>query len=122
MKLINDLFKVIETSVTDEGFITKIRLNPGNIIYTGHFPGHPVTPGVIQMQIIHELIESHFCKNVRLIKMPGCKFLKVLNPDITPQIAIHIQFTRINELLNIKARGEDGANIFFKLNAEYQIV
>ena len=122
MKLINDLLKVLETSVTEAGFITKIKLNPNNIIYTGHFPGHPVTPGVIQMQIIHELIENHFCKNVRLIKMPKCKFLKILNPIETSQIDVHIESTGTDELLNIKAWGENRSVIFFRLNAVYQFI
>lgn len=120
MKLINDFFNVLETSVSELGFITTIKLNPGHIIYSGHFPGHPVTPGVIQVQIVHELLEKHFSKNLKLITMPVCKFLKVLNPDEVSRVVIHIEFNRIDKLLNIKARGENSENIFFKLHSVYQ--
>ena len=122
MKLINDFFEVLETSVSEVGFITTIELNPGHIVYSGHFPGHPVTPGVIQMQIVHELLEKHFCKNLKLITMPQCKFLKILNPNETSRIVIHIELNRTDELLNIKARGENGTDIFFKLNSVYQFI
>jgi 3-hydroxyacyl-[acyl-carrier-protein] dehydratase len=122
LKLINDLFVVLETSASEVGFITIIELNPGHIVYSGHFPGHPVTPGVIQMQIVHELLEKHFCKNLRLITMSRCKFLKILNPNETSQIVIHIAFNRTDELLNIKAWGENGTDIFFKLNSVYQFI
>ena len=122
MKLINDFFEVIETSAGEAGFITRIKLNPNHIIYSGHFPNHPVTPAVILVQIVHELIEKHFSKKVKLISMSGCKFLKVLNPNETIQVVIHIHLARNEELLNIKARGEDGANTFFKLNAVYQFI
>jgi 3-hydroxyacyl-[acyl-carrier-protein] dehydratase len=120
LKLINDFFKVLETSVSETSFITAIELNPGHIVYSGHFPGHPVTPGVIQLQIVHELLEKYFCENLKLISMPRCKFLKILNPNETSQIVVHIEFNRIDELLNIKARGENGTNIFFKLDSVYQ--
>ena len=122
MKLINDLFVVLETLVSEAGFITTIELNPGHIIYSGHFPGHPVTPGVIQMQIVHELLEKHFCENLKLITMHGCKFLKILNPNETSQIVVHIELNRIDEILNIKARGENGTGIFFKLHSVYQFI
>ena len=122
MNLINDLFVVLETSVSEVGFITTIELNPGHIVYSGHFPGHPVTPGVIQMQIVHELLEKHFCKNLKLITMIRCKFLKILNPNETSQIVVHIELNMIDELLNIKARGENGTDIFFKLNSVYQFI
>ena len=116
------MFVVLETSVSELGFITTIGLNPSHIVYTGHFPGHPVTPGVIQMQIVHELLEKHFCKNLKLITMSQCKFLKILNPKETSRIVVHIEHNRIDELLNIKARGENGTDIFFKLNSVYQFI
>ena len=122
MKLINDLFVVRETSVSEVGFITTIELNPGHIVYCGHFPGHPVTPGVIQMQIVHELLEKHCCKNLRLITMSRCKFLKILNPNETSRIDVHIEVNRIDELVHIKSRGENGPDIFFRLNSVYQFI
>ncbi len=122
MKLINDFFEVLETSVSEVGFITTIKLNPGHIVYSGHFPGHPVTPGVIQLQIVHELIEKYFHRDLKLITMHQCKFLKILNPNETSQIVVHIELNSKDELLNIKARGENGTGIFFKLNSVYQFI
>ncbi len=111
---------MLETSVSEVGFITTIELNPGHIVYSGHFPDHPVTPGVIQMQIVHELLENYFCKDLKLITMSRCKFLKILSPKETSQIDVHIEFNRKDELLNIKAWGENGTDIFFKLNSVYE--
>ncbi len=120
MKLLNDLFIVLETSVSEVGFITTIELNAGHIVYSGHFPGHPVTPAVIQMQIVHELLEKHLFKNLKLATVSQCKFLKILNPEETPKVVIHIELNRVDEFLNIKARGENGTNTFFKMNAGYK--
>lgn len=122
MILLNELFVVLETSVSEAGFIATIELNAGHIVYSGHFPGHPVTPAVIQMQIVHELLEKHFCKTLKLVTVSQCKFLRILNPEETSQVAIHIEFNRIDELLNIKARGVNEKDIFFKLNSVYQFI
>jgi 3-hydroxyacyl-[acyl-carrier-protein] dehydratase len=122
LKLIDGLFEVFECSVNEAGFITTIKLNAGHTVYSGHFPGHPVTPGVIQIQIVHELLEEHFQKKLKLLTIPQCKFLKILNPEEASTIVIHIEFTREGELLRIKASGVDGTVIFFKLNAVYQFI
>ncbi|MFT5765415.1 MAG: 3-hydroxyacyl-[acyl-carrier-protein] dehydratase [Saprospiraceae bacterium] len=120
MKLIDDFFKIIETSVIETGFYTSIKLNPSHIVYTGHFPGYPVTPGVIQLQIVHELLEKHFGRKLKLITMPQSKFLKILNPEKTPQLVVYIEFEKKEAVLNIKAWGKNGADIYFKLNSCYQ--
>ena len=122
MKLINDFFEVLETSIGELGFSTTIKINPDHIVFAGHFPGHPVTPGVIQLQIVHELLEKHFDKNLRLNTIPDCKFLNIVNPNETSQLVVHIEFNRTGDELTIKARGENGATIFFKLNATYQFI
>ncbi len=116
----NDLFVVLETSDSEVGYNTTIELNAGHIVYSGHFPGHPVTPAVIQMQIVYELLEKHFCKNLKLITVSQCKFLKILNPEETPRVVIYIELNRVDEFLNIKARGENETDIFFKMNAGYK--
>jgi 3-hydroxyacyl-[acyl-carrier-protein] dehydratase len=120
LKLINDLYEVLDNLVNETGFITTIKLNPRHIVYSGHFPGHPITPGVIQMQIIHELLEKNIGRNLKLTAMNQCKFLKILNPEEISQIVIYIEFTQTNELLHINGSGEYGTEIFFKLNAIYQ--
>ena len=122
MKLLNELFEVLESSTSEAGFIKTIKLYHGHIVYAGHFPGHPVTPGVIQLQIVHELLEKHFFRNLKLITMPQCKFLKILNPNETCQIVVRVEFDRQEELLHIKAWGENGEDIFFKLNSVYQFI
>ena len=122
MKLINDFFEVLESSATEESFVTTIKLNPDHVVYSGHFPGHPVTPGVIQLQIVHELLEKFFCKNLKLLTLKHCKFLKILNPKETPRVVVYIEFNRVDELVNIKARGENGTTTFFKIDSIYQFI
>lgn len=122
LKLINDFFEVLDHSVDVAGFSTTIQLNPRHIVYAGHFPGHPVTPGVIQLQIVHELLEKHVGRNLQLITVLRCKFLKILNPDETPRIVVSVECNRRGEQLQIRARGQQGTAVFFKLDSAYQLV
>jgi 3-hydroxyacyl-[acyl-carrier-protein] dehydratase len=121
MKLLNNLFQVTESVANESSFIASIRLFPGHIVYAGHFPGHPVTPGVIQLQIVHELLERHFGKRMRLITVDNCKFLKIVNPDEQRQIQISIDYVVHHSVVHVKSAGKQDADLFFKLKATYKL-
>ncbi len=122
MKLLDDLFQIVQSETTEKGFSTTIKLNPDHVIYSGHFPGHPVTPGVIQMQIVHELVENHFGKNLQLIEIDDCKFLRIINPWERDEVQISVQYTADNGHLHVKATGKCDNGPVFKLKATYVII
>ena len=39
--------------------------------------------------------------------MPQCKFLKILNPNDTPHLDIHIEYEQQEENIKIKATGKN---------------
>ena len=120
MKLLEDLFKIVDGAATESGFSTRIRLFQDHVIYRGHFPGHPVTPGVIQLQIVHELVEYYFGKSLRMVAVDDCRFLKIINPEEHDEIIVSVEYSVNNSLLQIKATGKYDADIFFKLKASYK--
>jgi 3-hydroxyacyl-[acyl-carrier-protein] dehydratase len=120
MKLINDLIKIIESTRTESGLTAHIQFFPDHVIYRGHFPGHPVTPGVILIKIVHELIETYLGKKMQLVEIPNCKFLRVINPLEVDKITVTIDLNLKNKLYQSKALGISGPDIFFKLNSVYR--
>jgi 3-hydroxyacyl-[acyl-carrier-protein] dehydratase len=78
-----------------------LTLNPSHPIFEGHFPGNPVTPGVVQLEMIKELLNIHLNRSLHLVDMPTCKFLAILNPNTTPEVNLEIQ---IGEELEGKLR------------------
>ena len=122
MELLNSLFEIIERSETPSGFLVTIRLHPDHVIFKGHFPGYPVTPGVIFLQIVHELTQLHLKKTIRLIELPNCKFLKIINPEQENVVVIAASNTVEQQCLHVKAFGKTGSDIFFKLDAQYYVL
>jgi len=121
MKLLDDLFQIVDFETTESGFSATIKLLPGHIIYAGHFPGHPVTPGVVQLQIVHELMENHLSNGLQLIGIDECKFLKIINPEEQDRIQISVLHNTDNSLIHVKASGKCESVIFFKLKGSYKI-
>ncbi len=120
MNLVNDFFKINKIIESVNSFIADIELNPKHFVYDGHFPGHPVTPGAIQIQIVHELLETFFGQKLMLREIIDCKFLNILNPIESSKLLIQIDFEKRNNILSIKANGKNNLKLHFKLHSVYQ--
>lgn len=100
-----------------------IRLNPEHEIYNAHFPGHPVTPGVCQIQIVTELLALHLGEEVRLTDVKNVKFMAVVSPRETTDLSV--QFTKIatnGDTCKITAILDNGGQIFSKMSMTYHVV
>lgn len=97
-------FRFIERIVelSDDHIIAEYRLKNDEFFYKGHFPSHPVTPGVILTEIMAQtgLValgiyllrkDNKEAKLTTLFTDCQCEYLKVVEP---------------NELLTIKAKKE----------------
>ncbi|MFQ7386709.1 MAG: hypothetical protein ACLRM8_02525 [Alistipes sp.] len=48
-----DLFTSIDNYLAQEGhYAFRVRLDASHPVYRGHFPGHPVLPGVCTLQLV----------------------------------------------------------------------
>jgi 3-hydroxyacyl-[acyl-carrier-protein] dehydratase len=65
-------------------------MNPKHIIYNGHFPGNPVTPGVCLTQMVKETIEHITNKKLLLVKGDNIKFTAVLNPEVNTNVSMSL--------------------------------
>ncbi len=116
----NDFFKINDLDLSGNELHANISLKPDHSIFKGHFPGNPVTPGVVQMQMVKEILEVHFEKKLQLESMGRCKFLNILNPNDTKTLNVKIIIRESEGALSITAAGMENEITFFKFNAVYQ--
>ncbi len=57
-----------------------IALNEDHPSLPGHFPGHPVIPGVLLLGEVMNVIRQATGRNIEFVGMPSAKFLSPLNP------------------------------------------
>lgn len=122
MILKDSFYSVKSLEVIDNNLEANIVIDPKHAIFDGHFPGNPVTPGVVQMEIVKEILSVHFAKKAVLKTMGNCKFLAILNPNETPEVAVKLSLTN-QEDGSIKIAGqlatEKGACL--KISAVYSL-
>ena len=69
--LLENFYKIIHIKEREDGKqAIEIELNPGHVLYQGHFPGQPVVPGVCTLQIIKESAEQIANQHLQLIPQP----------------------------------------------------
>lgn len=118
----NTFFYIDKTEQTEGSINHSIRLEPKHEIYKGHFPGQPVVPGVVSMQIIKELAEEDLKVKLRLLRAANIKFLIPLTPNNCPEFTAELNYTRPSlELVKLKARLYAGDSQYMKLQAEYLV-
>jgi 3-hydroxyacyl-[acyl-carrier-protein] dehydratase len=84
----NDLRKGIDASATEalvgtgtETVARRYRFSPGFIGFSGHFPGNPILPAIVQIRAVVSLAEEVGGKALRLAAVRSAKFLAPIHPD-----------------------------------------
>lgn len=85
MKVLESLFRVESMGVVPHDGEVSIRatLSPrrDSAVYRGHFPGQPVTPGVLMIAAVVELLETATNQRFRLLNVKNIKYLSMMTPD-----------------------------------------
>ena len=59
----------------------RYRFAPGFIGFSGHFPGNPILPAIVQIRAVVSLAEEEGGKTLRLAAVRSAKFLAPIRPD-----------------------------------------
>jgi 3-hydroxyacyl-[acyl-carrier-protein] dehydratase len=93
-----------------------LQFNKDHVVFKHHFPGNPIVPGAILLQIIREVLEKELNSKLQLTGANEIKFLKPIVPSNDLVLAIRITLLSENE---IKAEIKSGNNLCFKMNGCY---
>ncbi len=117
--LLNDLYFLESVSDSEGTLAFHISIKADHPIYKGHFPGQPVTPGVVLSEMVKELLENYLGKPLEMVNMRQCKFLAPHSPLRYPRLVITIKQNG-GDGYPVQAAGSSGEEVFFKLSAGYR--
>lgn len=118
----DSFYTIIHLDKTADLIRAQLKINPEHKVFEGHFPGMPVTPGVLQLEIIKEVLAEVFEKPVSLKNMSTCKFLAILNPNEVGPLDMQIKFIgREDEILRTTILLKDDQNTYLKVSADYSL-
>lgn len=119
--LLEGLYEIQEFNYTEPHVKATVKLNKNHEIFEGHFPGHPVLPGVCVIQIIKELTEKSIEKKLLLSVASNVKFMAVINPEKNNTVQFEIELSQNEDEVKIKNTVSFEDTLALKLNASFKI-
>lgn len=119
--VLKDFYSVISSDHSDGAYTTTLKINNAHELYLGHFPGRPVTPGVILMQLFKEEAERVSKKNLQLEHASNVKFTAVVDPNNDDQLILRSHIEESEGAVSLKGTAENNNSIAIKIQAIYKI-
>lgn len=101
----------------DADYSCHIVFNADHSIFSGHFPGHPVVPGVCMMEIVKELMQGVLGTRLKLSNAGNVKFLQLITPETQPHISISWKAQDNGFKVNASFKSESAT--LFKMEGSY---
>lgn len=119
--LVDNLFQYDITHSDEASIEAQVAITADHSIFEGHFPGQPVTPGVMQLQLVNEIINQVNGATMVLQTMGRCKFLAIWNPKEHQQIKVSLKLksNEAGETVVTASGGVEGTP-FFKFSATFK--
>ena len=112
--LLNNLYRIQSLSESDNQIQATIELVADHAIFSGHFPGQPVLPGVCMMEMVAEVMGVYLKSSFRISGGPLIKFLRMIDPRINPLIHLEIKYHPSSHSTITNGRIFSGSDVFMK--------
>jgi 3-hydroxyacyl-[acyl-carrier-protein] dehydratase len=115
----NDLYTYRLISHREGNIEAVVSVNPESHVYTGHFPGFAITPGVMQVQMIQEILEGALGRELRLAGARNIKFTAMHEPVKARDIHAYISYQQTTGRILAEASLQSGETIYLKFKGEF---
>lgn len=76
MKLQDSLYKIL----SQDGGTFEVTMLEGHPVYEGHFPGQPITPGVLSLAMVRECASLLCGGELRYSAIKNCRLTAMIRP------------------------------------------
>lgn len=118
-KIMNDnkLYDVL----AQDGSSFLLKMKDEHVVYQGHFPGQPITPGVLTMQMARDCASVLFNRTLHYTSVKNCRFVAMVRPG--DRLRLNLQTEIVGESVVMKAvlsASDNEEDLRLQLEAELQ--
>ena len=117
----DDFFTITKMNIEGNSINAILKINENHAIFQGHFPEHPVVPGVCIFQMVKELAELSSSQELQLTKASEIKFLGVIDPNEKKTLQLSLNYEKENEGINVSASLLKETSVCFKFKGIFKI-
>lgn len=115
MRLEGDYYRLV--GMAGEGTF-RLALLPGCAVYRGHFPGHPVCPGVYQIATVKECAERLAGCRLHIGTIRRCRLTAVATPATTTEVEVRVTLRPTERGYSVSATMSDALHIYMDYQGE----
>ncbi len=120
--VLDDFYELIHTSIAGDSAVTTLKINQDHELYKGHFPGRPVTPGVVLMHLFKEEAERILDKKLQLVRADNVKFTAVFDPTQDNELILDSHISDNAEFIKLKGAASNKNGVVLKINCLYKSI
>lgn len=117
--LLPDFYSIKQIVSEGNTHTATVSLNKEHTVYSGHFPGSPVTPGVCTLQIIKECAQEITGYRLTTTGIASSKFVGMIIPDRDSQLTVRLTLEPNNDSWSCKADVSTESAVVLKLKCTY---
>ena len=124
MMSLENYYTIIDQHIEEYSATFQIKLNAQHEMFIGHFHEFPLLPGVVQMELMQELLEMSIHQKLVLSSSKNIKFLGMINPTLNNILSVNLNWT-MDQDVKLKSEINFDADIpmvMFKYSAQYTTV
>lgn len=99
----------------------EIQMKDAHPVYQGHFPGQPITPGVLTLQMIRDCVILLLDKQLHYTGIKNCRFVAMVRPG--DKLRLNVQTETAGDSVVVKAvliGADSDEDVRVQLDAEMQ--
>lgn len=98
-----------------------VEINPTHSVFEGHFPGQPILPGVIMIDILNDCLQNLLNAKYRMKSASQIKYLNVVDPRKHAELRLSITWTEKEDGLLVQCNSKlDEATANFKIKGIFE--
>ena len=97
--------KIIAITINENEGVFSLDLSPELEVFQGHFPGHPILAGVVQLDWAMQLAVEYLGNNQRVAQEFKVKFHRIIKPNVP--LSLTLQLNRAKGRLFFTYRTSD---------------
>ncbi len=113
----NKLYDVL----AQDGSSFLLKMKDEHVVYPGHFPGQPITPGVLTMQMVRDCVNLLLDRQLHYTTVKNCRFVAMVRPGDKLRLNLQTEVTGDSVVVKAVLAGADSEeDIRLQVDAELQ--
>ncbi|MCK5857169.1 MAG: hypothetical protein KAG64_06740 [Bacteroidales bacterium] len=114
------IYKIEQFYEQGSKIIAHLSIDENHPIFDGHFPQRSVLPGVIQLEIIKEVLSCFMKSSYKVQSIKNAKYLAMILPDENRSFSTELDYIiQDDQSVKIKAVIKNSSKVFLKFSGVF---